>query len=74
MQKEYTIKKTLKNGTIKEYKVMRTLKGTKRPVSPRQQLRNIIEAGLSQEICAKLLIMANEEKEKEKEKEAHSQT
>lgn len=53
---------------------MRTLKGTKRPVSPRQQLRNIIEAGLSQEICAKLLIMANEEKEKEKEKEAHSQT
>lgn len=44
---------------------MRTLKGTKRPVSPRQQLRNIIEAGLSQEICAKLLALANEEKAKE---------
>lgn len=64
MERDYTIKKTLKNGEVKEYTYRRTIKGTKKEVSPRQQLRYITN-DLNQDMCAKILKFIDDEKKKE---------
>lgn len=64
MERDHIVKKTLKDGTVKEYIYKRTIKGTKKEVSPRQQLRYITN-DLNQDMCAKILKFIEDEKKKE---------
>lgn len=68
MERDHISRKTLKDGTVKEYKYKRIIKGTKKTISPRQQLRNVT-SDLSQELCTKILKFIEEEKKKPDEEQ-----
>lgn len=64
MERDHIYRKKMKDGTIKEYTYKRFNKGTKKEVSPRQQLR-YITSELNQDMCAKVLKFIEDEKKKE---------
>lgn len=66
METDSIARRVLKDGTVKEYHYKRKIKGTKKEVSPRQQLR-YITSELNQDMCAKVLKFIEEEKKKERE-------
>lgn len=64
MERDKITRRTMKDGSIKEYKYKRIIKGTKKEVSNRQQLR-YITSNLSQELCGKLLKFIEDERKME---------
>lgn len=64
MERDKITRRTMKDGSVKEYKYKRIIKGTKKEVSNRQQLR-YITSDLSQDLCGKILKFIEDEKKKE---------
>jgi hypothetical protein len=72
MERDKITRRTMKDGSIKEYKYKRIIKGTKKEVSNRQQLR-YITSNLSQELCGKLLKFIEDERKMEEQSKHEEQ-